>query len=187
MTEVPQWISRAKYPSQLKDESDIQRFVLLARAFLHYFCISSWWNHTMSSPRVISCRHSTTLASVRWLLHYIHQVLFSEARVSIYKPIYAITNLHVLFGHQLTDWVQADKSPMFCIIVSSPHHVQILNIMVTDNTISSNILKYVPDALRLWKKFAKWVILICVLNRSIKIHHTYYRSENIWVLHIWSI
>ena len=42
---------------------------------------------------------------------------------------------------------QADESPMFCIIVSSSHHVHILNFMVMNDTISSDVLKYVSDIL----------------------------------------
>ena len=80
---------------------------------------------------------------------------------------------------------------MFCIIVSSSHHVHILNFVVTNDTISSDVLKYVSDILWFPKNFAKWIILIGVSNRPKEIHYAQYRSMVRWqttlVLHIYPI
>ena len=68
---------------------------------------------------------------------------------------------------------------MLCIIVTVPHHVNMLKFLIGNNSNTPNIFVDIPYIFCLMNYFSKGIIFITVLNYTIAIHYTNNRSEEI--------
>ena len=77
----------------------------------------------------------------------------------------------------VTDWILADESSMLCIVVTVPHHVNMLKFPICNNSKTPNVLVDVPNLFHLTNNFSKRVIFIAVPNYTTAIHYTNNRSR----------